>query len=73
LEILASLGDKRVVIYGKRLSRKIVKVAECLAGKIRKRMFLQVWMKDREILEKEGSRKSVKLSGWKRFSLKPFF
>lgn len=46
-----------VVIYGKRLNRKIVKIAECLAGKIGKRIFLQVWMKDREILEEEGFKK----------------
>ncbi len=38
LEILASLGDKRnVVIYGKRLNRKIVKIAERLAGKNQKK------------------------------------
>ncbi|HDG64042.1 MAG: hypothetical protein J7J05_00285 [Thermococcus sp.] len=62
LEILASLGDKRnVVIYGKRLNRKIVKIAERLAGKIRKRMFLQVWMKDWEILEEEGFKKIGKV------------
>lgn len=46
-----------VVIYGKSLNRKIVKVAECLVGKIGKRMFLQVWMKDWKILEEEGFKK----------------
>lgn len=43
-----------VVIYGKRLNRKIVEVAECLAGKFGKKIFLQVWMKDWRILEEEG-------------------
>lgn len=52
-----------VVIYGKRLNRKIVKVAECLAGKIGKRVFLQVWMKDWRILEKEGFKEIGKV-GW---------
>ncbi|WP_324736334.1 GNAT family N-acetyltransferase [Thermococcus sp. SY098] len=49
------------VIYGKILNRRIVKVAECLAGKIRKRMFLQVWMKDWKILEEEGFKRIGKV------------
>ncbi|MDK2914202.1 MAG: hypothetical protein PWQ79_1117 [Thermococcaceae archaeon] len=48
-------------IYGERLNRRIVKVAECLAGKIRKRMFLQVWMKDWKILEEESFKKIGKV------------
>ncbi|NJE01542.1 GNAT family N-acetyltransferase [Thermococcus sp. JdF3] len=49
------------VVYGRRLNKEIVEVIECLAGKIGKRLFLQVWMNDWKILEGEGFREIGKV------------
>ena len=51
------------VVYGGKLTKEMVKVAECLAGKIGKRVFLQVWMKDWKVLEGEGFREIGRV-GW---------